>query len=1100
MTTNHTISINPQYQARDPFTWAEISRITALPVIRPIWVPGTDPRQNPELEEFSRMHVQAKAFDDGFRLLPGQVEAISAYQIYNGGVFGKLPVGSGKCITGDTEIWDLEKGRRRADEVGPVSVPSLEVSTGFIKDRPGTCFLSGHKPCAELLLASGHKVSLSLDHPVFTPKGWVKADDLCLDDLVAVPRLYPVCFTWFQTPDVVVRFAAQIMANGGTSNTATSLCDEPGPLLDEFVEDVKLLGGSCTVKQSRSKAMDVDCRGMKPLVDDLGMRCLSKHKRVPARFYNLDYRQTALFLNRFFAADGHVSEDKRCIECTQASEGMVRDIQFMLQKLAIDARVRYKVSSYVKEGIRHNFDSWRLSVTGKKDLIHFFRTVGHPLGQEEKCQRMEKVLVTIVGNPNFDVVPIGPREVSEIAEEMKIPKTPLQKHFGATHGQYVSHQSFSAWVKASGYSGKYAWLATGDLRWERVKSLSPVGIKEVYDLNVPGTESFVGNGIVLHNTLLGLMIAAHAFSKGLTKMLLLVPPEVLGQLVNTDIGWARSRVEINYPIHILGGRPMEYRRNLCKSMRKGLYIMPYSLLSTKDTSENLAAIAPQLVIADEAHRLANHSAARTRRVLSMLKHLFDGGHPAELVLMSGTITNKSIKDYYHLIKWCLSSRCPLPLSDAMANDWALLIDASAAGENYSPGPLGTAPILPLVKWAEQHFPNTPGGFPRDVYGFRRAYELRLSSTPCVVASGDIDIGTSLLMQNHKLVDSTKHPKWDELKKFMDGVEENWTTPNGDEIDFAIHKWKWLNELSCGFYNELTWPTPEVFAKRKGINTAKAEEIIQHAKIHHQAQQEYARILRPWLERCSKAGCDTPFLVGQSMMRNGAKEVGKELYNAWKDWKDLDFEGRPDRDSRGVRVCDYKIQAMVEWVKSTADERGPLGAIIWVHHQEVGHWAVEALREAGCKDVLHAPAGDQANAAILDKARAGSVVVASISAHGTGKNLQHFQFMYVMQWPRHAPTAEQMIGRLHRRGQEADELVVHTNHTTMFDQLNFAACLNDALYIHQTTGSKQKLIYSNYDPMPVIFPPAVLVQKGLEAMALDAQQQKMMAEKFGGYHA
>lgn len=148
------------------------------------------------------------------------------------------------------------------------------------------------------------------------------------------------------------------------------------------------------------------------------------------------------------------------------------------------------------------------------------------------------------------------------------------------------------------------------------------------------------------------------------------------------------------------------------------------------------------------------------------------------------------------------------------------------------------------------------------------------------------------------------------------------------------------------------------------------------------------------------------------------------------------------------------------------------------------------------DVLHCPAGKAFNSLICDPANAHRLVVASMTAHGTGKNLQHFQHQYFVQWPRSANIAEQTLGRTHRNGQKADELVVVTNSTLFFDHLNKAACINDALYIHQTTGTRQKLIYGTYDPIPKIFPPEVLRERGLQNRILDTSQRTMMHDKFG----
>jgi superfamily II DNA helicase RecQ len=231
-----------------------------------------------------------------------------------------------------------------------------------------------------------------------------------------------------------------------------------------------------------------------------------------------------------------------------------------------------------------------------------------------------------------------------------------------------------------------------------------------------------------------------------------------------------------------------------------------------------------------------------------------------------------------------------------------------------------------------------------------------------------------------------------------------------------------------------------------------------------------------------------------MKAHGAKVVGQDVYDLWRDWHALDFEGCPDRDSTSIRVCDYKIQAAVKWAKEVAS-RGE-GGIIWVMHQEIGVWCYEELVKAGIP-ATHCPAGDQYNKLLTaeDQPLAKTINVCSTTAHGTGKNLQYFQNTYHLQWPRSDILAEQCLGRTHRQGQKADELVVTLNTTNEFDQLNFAACLIDSLYIHQTTGNVQKLIYCTYNPRPKIFPPSVVHQRGLENRILTRDQEEMLKERF-----
>ena len=596
--------------------------------------------------------------------------------------------------------------------------------------------------------------------------------------------------------------------------------------------------------------------------------------------------------------------------------------------------------------------------------------------------------------------------------------------------------------------------------------------------------AFCTIGVGFGKTLASLMIAGLAYAKGLRRIVYMLPPNVLAQLEATDIAWARTKIPMGYSIHILGGLTKDRRQLIAKSGRSGLYVMPYSLLSTTDGESLLQDIAPELIIADEAHNLAKARAARSKRVWKYVN-----SRKPEMVALSGTMSQKSLKDFWHLANASLKDNSPLPISSTLASEWGVLIDATA---EWDGGSTATGPLLPLVSWARKNFPKEAPRMLETIAGFRHAFQLRLNSAPGVVDSGDSSIGTSLVLCNSPVPDYEKSEGWERLDALGKQVNEAWLTPNGDEIDHAIHTFKWAYELyGGGFYNELTWPTTETLASRKNIPLKAASELIDRSKEYHLFGQEYAKTLRRWLADNHIQGLDTPFLVGNDMRLNGPENVGAELFDTWSVWKTSDFEGRIDRDSRAVRVCAFKIRHCLRWVSELPKGEG---AIIWVFHKEVGQWMYETLTGAGV-DVLHCPAGPLHDRAILDPKNSGKIIVASLTAHGTGKNLQHFQNQFYLQWPRPAKDAEQSLGRTHRSGQKADELLVYTCHTALFDHLNFAACLNDALYTHQTMRSRQKLIYATYYPLPMIFPQAVLIERGFETKILPPEAIKILEERF-----
>lgn len=592
-------------------------------------------------------------------------------------------------------------------------------------------------------------------------------------------------------------------------------------------------------------------------------------------------------------------------------------------------------------------------------------------------------------------------------------------------------------------------------------------------------------GVGFGKTGIGLMISQIALSRGLArKVLWLLPVHLVASVIRRHVPEWRRRVPLSANLHTLSGRSREARRKMAESGGPGIYILPYSLLSATDTMDLLRAINPDLIVADEVHKLKNPRAACTRRVMHYLK----SRDPAPAFLgMSGTITSKGVMDYHHLIDAALRDGSPLPRSHNLAATWGLSLDSGAS----PPAGLAESTMGPLAAWARCQFPDDPGLRGHGVELYRTAYRRRLVTAPGVVSTGDERPAASLQVLNQNPGDPSP-----ELQELITQASEEFETPEGEPIDHAIHVYKWLHELSAGFYNALVWPTAEEVERNRKVAPEEAEWMLDRARKHLKAQQRYHAALRDFFDG-APPGLDTPREVGRAIAAHGDRFVGGVLAQMWQEVKDLDFPGRPERKQVPVRVDPYKMRAAVSWAK----EIGKDGGILWVYHQEVGRWLVEELRAAGL-DPAYAPAGeDEVLEAVGDPVRGGHgdrLVVASLPAHGVGRNLQAFRTQLFVQWPRAAALAEQALGRLHRTGQQADEVEAWTllSEALEFDHVNRAATLNDAVYIQSTVGMPQRVIYADYDPLPRVYPPEFLRQRGASPEMLDEKMRQRLKEAFG----
>lgn len=612
-------------------------------------------------------------------------------------------------------------------------------------------------------------------------------------------------------------------------------------------------------------------------------------------------------------------------------------------------------------------------------------------------------------------------------------------------------------------------------------------------------------GVGWGKTGISVMVAEAAWRKGLRKIMLLLEPNIVGQLTLSDIPYWRRHTPVSVPFVNLGGLTPKTRRKRYETGRAACYIVPYSLLSLKDTLEMIEAINPDLVIADECHNLRDLTTARTK----CWKHMMDE-RPREFVAMSGTITSKSIEDFRHLIAYALRDNCPLPLSTGMAMAWSKTIDADAVvtGDHQS------GPMEPLVDWANEqivrksrmsallgHKAKQRKLIGPTVSGIREAFQMRLHSAPGVVSSPDSEVKASLSIENYEVAWDRNTEEWLRLHHLMMNVQAN-ITPNGDEIEHSIHIFKWMTELGAGFYNELTWPGAPALSERRRISEADAERALDLAMHAHKLHQFYAKELRGFFET-SPPHLATPMAVGLAISQGKTEDMPGKLLVCYDMWHEAIKEAEEacgfllERDSRVVRVCDYKVKAAALWAQANYQVHG--SALLWVYHREVAKWLTEECKALDMPTAF-CPAGanDRIKAQFdPDNGTADAVTIASIKAHGTGKNLQKAPAQLFVQWPRDAKRAEQTLGRVHRNGIERfrDHVTVNSMNLLPYDNVLFAACLNDAVYQHQT-DSRRKMVYASYDPMPTIFSPEFLRASGASPKTLTPQQREMLIDKFG----
>lgn len=481
-----------------------------------------------------------------------------------------------------------------------------------------------------------------------------------------------------------------------------------------------------------------------------------------------------------------------------------------------------------------------------------------------------------------------------------------------------------------------------------------------------------------------LLLAAEAMDSERT--VLLVPPQLRDQLVR--------EIDDVYGKHF----------NL--PLNRIVRVVAYSELSLAKNAELLDELNPDLIVADEAHKISRTTSARTKR---FLRYMRENPH-CRFVGLSGTMTNRSVLDYAALMELALRKNAPLPVGYNERKEWAGALDVDPA-IRMMPGALRKLCV--------------------ENENVRQGYRRRLNETQGVVSQETSGCPASLYINNVR--PDTGVP--DSVMAALEEVNNTWAY-NGEEYADPLSMWRFRRQMSSGFYYRWVWPDdkPDV-------------EWLE-------ARSAWKKFAREVIKR-GISGLDSEFLVSQAaerwrLVRFEDKEFkpGTKILESeeWLDWRAVKSRYNPTPPTEAVWVDEFIIGDVIARAKRYV-KRGRK-VIIWYSHQIIGNKLAEM---SGFK---HYGAGTDASPS-KEK-----VIICSIPTQGTGKNLQHYDTNIVVTMPTSGKDFEQLTGRTHRPGQMADEVILdYYDHTFALDEC-MDKVVRDALYIEDSTGQKQKVLYAD----------------------------------------
>jgi ATP-dependent metalloprotease FtsH len=459
------------------------------------------------------------------------------------GVLLMGPPGTGKCITGESfiitnkgpiKIREIpkyfrvnEKGKVLGCEVFTIDLQNLE----FKKEIPSYWFDLGKQKTIRIIPQIGMELEGTPEHPIVVLNKktgnleFKKLEDIKRGDLLVLNYNHQVFGNYKILPDGKTAYLLGLLIGDGGLSIKNRICfTNENERIIRFVKNYFKNYFNVELHKAKSRKYDwyISDWKVKERFREYGIsESHARGKEVPESIILGPKEYQTAFLKGLFDTDGSCSAQYSVIELSSASERLVRQAQILLLNLGIISRLRKRKAN--KFGPYYHY----LEITG--DFVEkFAQEIG--FGIQKKQKRLNKILGK-TRNTNVNLIFHQQKRLLSLWNYFRLKSGKLNRSFynisliknlyrylkgERSPSKYTLDsllEFFSKRVPPIKNLPEYKYLQElGDNRFffTPVREIEKGRKKTVYDFTVPGSHSFIANGLINHNTLLSRAVAGEA--------------------------------------------------------------------------------------------------------------------------------------------------------------------------------------------------------------------------------------------------------------------------------------------------------------------------------------------------------------------------------------------------------------------------------------------------------------------------------------------------------------------------------------------------------------------------------------------------------------
>jgi len=451
---------------------------------------------------------------------------------------------SGKCLTGDTVVVDLDGSQRTIFDMlrqGRWQVPSLEQHR-FAWRSAIAISANGDKDVFRLTTCRGFEIEATANHRFLTPYGWKEMQELVSDDRIAVARQMPI-FGNNVLPNGHGRLLGFLLGDGHVSGgSGPGLTNADTAILEEFKRIVLSLGDHHFVFHSKGKAMTITASKPKNAPNrHIGVCALQRFckeygiwgtkaqtKSIPEKVFVSRREDIANVLSGLFMTDGWIFKRPSGWEigfCT-ISKVMAKQIHHLLLRFGVMSFLQTKKSNFVYKGVKKPYLSYVVLVTGQHFILQFIRQIG-PFIIGKRSRSLEEIQSHYRQADYICRYDLWPKtdEVCRVLRKAIDASGQTTKAIAAKAGLNPGTDIRGAnWNKTISVpllrrvadvlqDKNLLRLAYSDIYWDKVMLIEPMGKKPTFDLQVMGTRCFFANDFLTHNSAIIRALALVAYNQ-----------------------------------------------------------------------------------------------------------------------------------------------------------------------------------------------------------------------------------------------------------------------------------------------------------------------------------------------------------------------------------------------------------------------------------------------------------------------------------------------------------------------------------------------------------------------------------------------------------